>query len=124
MSGKKGMSGTKPRAIPERHSAGWLKAIDRRYRPAIVANSCLATLHEALGGIELLSPQQQSLCERATWLHIRLQQIEQQYLAGQGLDASEYTTLVNAQLNVLKALGLKRMAKDAKNLQQLIRESK
>ena len=111
MAGKVGMQPTKPRSIPEQFAPGFLMATDRRYKPAIIVAQQLAELHETLGGASELTPQKRSLCERAVWLNMRLQQMEQQYLAGQGLDASEYTTLIGSLTSVYRLLGINRQAR-------------
>ena len=49
--------------------------------------------------------------KRVVWLNIRLQQMEQQYLAGQGLDAGEYTTLIGSLTSVYRLLGIHRQAR-------------
>ena len=108
--GKKGMV-NKPRAIPAAYRPGWLQSIDGRYAPARAVSKALESLQDALGGASELSPQQCSLCERATWLSIRCQQMEQQYLAGEGLDSSEYVQLIGALNAVYRMLGINRRAK-------------
>jgi hypothetical protein len=108
VAGKPGMQGRKPRTMPDRYRPGWLMAVDRRFAPAKIAEAQLQALAEALGGVDELTPQQRALCERATWLHIRLQQMEQQYLAGEGLDAPEYTMLVGSLTSVFRLLGIHR----------------
>jgi hypothetical protein len=111
VTGKPGQRGRKPRTVPTRYRPGWLADVDKRYAPARIAGSQLYELRTALGSEENLSPQQLALTERATWLHIRLQQLEREYLAGNGLDAGEYVQLIGAQTSVLRLLGLHRVAK-------------
>lgn len=121
MAGKPGQQGRKPRAIPDRYKGpGFLALIDRRYRPAKAATVALGLFVQSLGGD--LSPQQMALAERATWLHVRLQEIEQAYLAGQGLDAPEYSQLTGTLLAVLKALGLKREARRVLTLKERLQK--
>jgi hypothetical protein len=102
--------------VPERFAPGFLQTTDRRYRPARIVAERLQELHEALGGADALSPQQKSLCERVVWLGARLQQLEQEFLAGQGLDAPEYTALVGSLTSVYRLLGLYRKAKPVETL--------
>lgn len=122
LAGKQGQKGRKPRSVPDRYSVGWLDGIDRRYRPAIKAHAQLTELHDALGGRDQLSPQQRMLTERATWLHLRLQQLEQEWLAGQGMDSREYAMLTGSLVSVLARLGLRRQARDV-SLSDILKEA-
>jgi hypothetical protein len=54
---------------------------------------------------------------------MRCQQLEQEFLAGQGLDAKEYTALTGSLVAVLGKLGMKRIAKDLPRLSDLMREA-
>ena len=121
MTGKPGQRGRRPRTAPAQYRPGWLRTVDRRYACARIAQEQLLALMTALGGAAELSPQQQSLCERATWLHIRLQQMEHEYLAGEGLDAGEYTQLIGSQTSVLRLLGITRRAKPVESLRDYMR---
>ena len=58
----------------EGYCPGWLQSVDRRYAPARLIAAQLVELQEALGGPDLLSPQQKALTERVVWLNVRLQQ--------------------------------------------------
>jgi hypothetical protein len=62
------------------------------------------------------------LAERAVWLNLRLQQMEQHWLAGNGLDSREYTMLIASQVAVLTRLGLRRQVRDV-SLKEILAEA-
>ena len=124
MAGKPGQQGRKPRAIPEQYRDRWLADVDLRYAPARRATEALLELQDALGGAEELSPQQRMLAERATWLHLRLQSMEAEYLAGDGLDTKDYVAMTSTLVSVLHRLGMKRISRRVPSLSEYIEASK
>jgi len=124
MAAKPGQQGRKPRRLPEKYRDGWLADIDLRYVPARKATETLLELQHALGGPDELSPQQRMLTERATWLHLRLQSMEAEYLDGAGLDATEYTMLTSTLVRVLSRLGTHRIAQRVPNLREYLEQQK
>ena len=123
MAGKPGQHGRKPRRLPERYRDNWLAEIDLRYAPARKATETLLELQEALGGAAELSPQQRMLCERATWLHLRLQSMEAEYLAGAGLDTRDYVAMTSTLVSVLHRLGMKRATRRVPSLSEYLEGS-
>jgi hypothetical protein len=109
------------RTIPARFLPGFLRAIDRRFAAGAAALRIHAELCEALGGADRLSPQRLMVVERAVWLHLTLQQAEQQFaLSGKPMNTSSYSQNVHALLSVLGKLGLDRVAKRAPTLAEVI----
>ena len=110
--------GRKLRVVPGKFTPGFLQAP----RPALpaCARCPLATYNElvsALGGEDQSLPQRKMLAERATWLHLMLQQTEQAFLkSGQPLVDSYYSQSIHALLSVLGKLGLKRVPRDVHSL--------
>ena len=98
-------------SMPSKFTPQWPTTGDRRFAAVKAAAALRDEWQVALGGPEELSPQQVALIDRCVWLDTRCRQLEAEYLAGQGLDAGEYTTLVGALNATLRLLGIHRRAK-------------
>ena len=82
----------------------------RRYRDLVDAHS------SDLGGGELLSEAQNQLIRRTAGLAIHLEKIEKDLVNGEPVDVEDQVKLVRAQVCVLKAIGLKRVAREIPGL--------
>jgi hypothetical protein len=92
--------------------------MDLRFRvPQLIAGQ-IEELISALGGADMVTPQQVLLVQRVAWAHRRLQEMEAQYAVGQGLDTPEWTTLTTTLVSCLRLLGLHRRAKPVESLHQ------
>lgn len=115
---RRGQRKALPSRLPAVYDAGFPWRLDKRSTIGRQVGADVWTLFQDLGGIESLSVQQRMLCERAVFLRRRLLVHEEAVLAGQPpvMTANEHTAAVNALLGVLKALGLKRQARDVGDL--------
>jgi hypothetical protein len=125
MAGKPGMKSELPTTLPTRFSRDWPWAIDRRTVLAREIAADLGDFYQDLGGLPSLSVMERVLVERAVFLRRRILDHERAVLAGAAgtLTPNEHTAAINALLGVLKALGLKRKARDAGSLAEWLRAS-
>ena len=77
MSGKAGMTSTLPTTLPARYTAGFPWQLDRRCRAVREVAADLLTLWQDLGGVDSLSAQERSLCERVVFLRRQVIEYEQ-----------------------------------------------
>ena len=115
----------KANALPARYSQGqriptW--KLDWRSPIGIKVMGELLTLATDLGGWDTLSRQRQILVERATFLHLKINEYESALLIGEKppFDAGTYSNKVNVLLGHLRALGLDRVAKPVRNLREIM----
>ena len=106
--------------LPRAYQPGWLAQVNQRTKPGRMAAATLGALVQDLGGPETISTQKAMLAERASWLHIRLREIEEAYALGEVFNTGEYTMLSNALCAVLGRMGLNRVAKRAPSLAEFI----
>jgi hypothetical protein len=106
------------RAIPAKFYPGWRAGTDKRFRVAKVASKHHDDLTSAVGGDP--TPQEAILIERVVWGHMRLQQIEQAFLTTGTFDTPQWIGLTNALVGLLRTIGLKRVAKKAPTLAELL----
>ena len=74
----------------------------------------LQALVSDLGGEGALSHQQRSLCKRAVWLELMVENEESRIAAGGGVDGALHTQLVGSLLAIFRALGLQRQCRDVR----------
>lgn len=125
MSGKPGMRSDLPTTLPARFSRRFAWDLDRR---SVLAREVAQDLYELwtdLGGYESLSAMERVLCERATFIRQRLLQHETAVLAGQDppMTVHEHVGATNSLLGILKALGLRRRAKEVGSLREYLAAS-
>jgi len=121
MTGVKGMRSTKPTTVVVGYDGpGSLDALDRRFSAVRTAIAWRDSLLDTIAPGGDATPQQAALAERATCMHVRLQQLEGDYLAGRGLDAGEYVVLSNALNGIFRTLGTHRSAKPARRLSDIL----
>jgi hypothetical protein len=114
MAGKAGQKGAKATAIPLRYASGFMAELDGRSAVARELRGRLDDLMADLGGVEVLSYQRRSLCERAIHLEARLQSLEAAFAQGtaENGDESRYAALTNSLLGIFRTLGLDRRARE------------
>jgi len=80
-------------------------------------------LWTALGGVDLLSPQQRWLCERTVFLRRRMLAYETAILNGTEppMTAGEYSNFANVCQGHLRVLGLERKARTVRRLADVMR---
>lgn len=89
-------------------------ATARRYKDIIAEHS------SDLGGADLLSEAQRQLIRRAAGLGVQLEATEADLINGDIIDTEDQVRLINAQIRVLTALGLKRKARQVQDLRSYI----
>ena len=106
MAGKAGQKGAKATAIPLRYASGFMAELDGRSAVARELRGRLDDLMADLGGVEVLSYQRRSLCERAIHLEARLQSLEAAFAQGtaENGDESRYAALTNYLLQLTVAI--------------------
>lgn len=114
------MTPRKPANLPASYRPGVLASVNQRNRLGRMATATLGALVQDLGGVESLSTQQLMLAERATWLHLRLREMEEAFATGGKLNAAEYAALINAQSATLNRLGIARRARNAPSLRDYL----
>lgn len=98
--------------IPTKFSEGWIDSLDRRTSIAKAVNERMTMLTSDLGGMDMLSYQQRSLCKRAIWLEALIEQQEADLAKGKEVDQGRLTQAINTFMGLLKTLGLERKSKD------------
>ena len=106
--------------IPDRYAHDWLEKLDGRTRMAQAARQRLEVLQDDLGGHSALSYQERSLCRRAVFLEMLLEQREAALAEGREIDEGSHTQSINALMGLWKSLGLKRRAKDVPSLHEYL----
>lgn len=102
------------RVLPVRYEESFVSLLDGRSRLAREVRDRLQRLVADLGGESGLSHAQRSLCKRAIWLEIVIENEESRIGSGGGVDIAPHTQLVGSLLAIFKALGIKRVAREAK----------
>jgi hypothetical protein len=93
-----------------------LSDLDSRTKAARRALTLRAGFLVDLGGSDNSSTAQTELAQRGAVLGAMLEDREAKYLSGDGINLTEYCTLVNAQRRVLADIGLERRQKDVLTL--------
>ena len=122
MSGKPGMKSKLMRTLPVRYGQDFAAVVDGRTRLGREVRDRLQALVIDLGGDDALSHAQRSLCRRAVWLELCIENEETRIAEGGGIDIAPHTQLVGGLLAIYKALGLKRVAREAR-LSEYLRRS-
>lgn len=117
-------NGRKPLARREDHSELFLGNMDRRFKPAQVMRRRYELLTTDLGGIEELSYQQRSLCRRVVMIEKFMDQWETKIAEERfaNVPTTEYFQSVNCLIGLFKQLGLKRAAKEVRNLATVLKQ--
>ncbi len=120
MSGKVGQRSRYKTKLPPTFTfkRSYLERMDRRCQIARDLRDRLTLLVESLGGIENLSYQGQSLCERFVFLETWLEGKEQAFLSGEPLDESLYLSGLTTFNGLFKRLGIERKTKPVYDLAQ------
>jgi hypothetical protein len=100
------------RTMPVKYGQDFAALMDGRTRLGREVRDRYSALVSDLGGNESLSHAQQSLCRRAIWLELTVEHEEARIADGAGIDIAPHVALVGSLLNIYKALGLKRHARD------------
>lgn len=121
MGGKSNLPTRLPARIP-RSLSEW--RIDRRSQPAREIAADLVAFCGDLGGAENLSAMERTLLERLVFLRRQMLEHESLVLAGKPgtMTPHEHVAASNAIQGLVKALGLKRRAKDAGDLRTYLAE--
>lgn len=114
MTGKTGMKSGLMRVLPVRYHVDFARTVDGRSLLGRAVRDRFNSLVQDLGGPDHLSHQERSMCMRATWLQLLLEHEETRIAEGGGIDIPPHVALVNSLLQVYRALGLKRRAKEVK----------
>lgn len=112
MPGKRGQRSAKAVVLAPEYTVDFLQTLDGRSRVARELNARAAAMMADLGGEATLSYARRSLVRRAIHLEARIEALEAGLAAGVDLDPVRYTALVNTLLGLLRALGLKREARN------------
>jgi hypothetical protein len=86
--------------------------LDRRTVAARKVEELISDIQSDLGGREELSTLQVQLVQRAAVLGAILEDMETRWLKGEPMDATAYSTVINAQKRLAELLGIKRLARD------------
>jgi hypothetical protein len=89
-----------------------LNQLDGRTLPAKNARALIAEFESDLGGADRLSAAEREIIKRAALASAMIEHMETAWLAGQPLDVTAYTALVNVQRRLLATVGLERRARD------------
>ena len=112
----------KRRSLPERFEAGWLAKMDTRVALVRELRARLDALAVDLGGMDSLSYQERSLCERAIFVEYLLAKQERDLIEGKDFDAGAWVQAVNALSGLFNRLGLQRRQTDVQDLSTWIKE--
>ena len=126
MAGKEGALSLKPTELPARYRERFAWTLDRRCKAVREVAADLVTLWTDLGGFESLSTQERVLCERVTFIRRQLLRHESAVMSGgePTMTAGEHANATNTLVGLLKALGLKRRARDAGDLSSYLASRK
>ena len=123
MTAKKAKSrAVKRRSLPERFEAGWLAKMDTRVALVRELRARLDALASDLGGMDQLSYQERSLCERAIFVEYLLAKQERDLIEGKEFDQGAWVQSVNALSGLFNRLGLQRRQTDVQDLTTWIKE--
>jgi len=121
MAGMRGQQTTKATEMPSQYEPGWIAKLDQRYTLGRAIKARLKASMTDLGGPESLSYQQRALCQRVVFMEGVLESHEAAFIRGRKIDTSSYVATINSLVGLLKALGLKRVAREA-TLQDVLRK--
>jgi hypothetical protein len=99
--------------LPVRYGQDFVALLDRRCRLSRTVRDRLQALVDSLGGESGLSHQQMSMCKRAIWVELLVEDQESRVAAGEGVDGALHTQLVSSLLSLYRLLGVKRQAREA-----------
>ena len=105
--------------IPHRYHHGWLKELDQRTSISKEMQDRYRQLTHDLGGLDRLSYQQRSLCERALWLEFWISTQERELASGGDIEVGKLTQATNSLQGLYSKLGLSRSIKEV-NLADLV----
>ena len=114
MSGKKGMRSGLSRVLPVKFGVDFARTVDGRSLLGRAVRTRLQNLIDDLGGEGTLSHQQRSLCVRAVWLELVLQEEEMRIAEGAGTDPQLHTSLIGSLVSIYRLLGIKRVAREVR----------
>jgi hypothetical protein len=114
MAGKKGMRSGLKSVLPVKLGIDFAEQVDGRSLLGRAVRDRLDRLYQDLGGIDALSFQQQALATRAIWLDLLLTNEEAKIARGEGIDIEPHVKLCGSLLSIFRALGLKRVARNAR----------
>ena len=117
---RKRWEATKLASIPPTFRPGFGRVMDGRTKIARSVCYWVHALEDALGGPDVLSPQQLILAQRAAFLHHKLGEIEADYAAKRALNVDEYASLTRGLVSVMKTLGVRRVPRDVETLEQYL----
>lgn len=100
--------------MPEVFAPGFLLGMDGRKSLPRAVTQTIEELAEAIGGDP--SPQVRLLLEHATWSHMRLRQLQTQFLDSGEFNYKEHSALLNSLVGCLRSIGLGRHARKAETL--------
>ena len=112
----------KDRTLPERFESGWLAKMDTRMALVRELRARLDALATDLGGMDALSYQERSLCERAIFVEYLLAKQERELIEGAEFDQGAWVQSVNALSGLFNRLGLQRRQQDVPSLQTWIQQ--
>jgi hypothetical protein len=115
-----GQSSEKGTDVQDRFDADFMTELDGRLRLARTLRDRLAALTDDLGGTEALSYQEQSICKRAIHLERLIEKKESALAQGLPVDEHVYFACVNALSGLLSKIGLKRRARPAISLNEVL----
>ncbi len=122
MSGKPGQKTTKPTVVSGQFTPGFLADLDGRSVVARGLKANLDALMTDLGGEDMLSYQQQSLCERVVHLEALIRGMETGLARGEDIAPSSYAQMINSLVGLYRTLGIERRATEVVDLRQYLAE--
>lgn len=110
-----GRKNFKTQEVPNKYSETFIEGIDQRLGVVKELRHRLNTLMVDLGGTEVLSYQQKSLCRRAIFVETMLEQVEKKLAHGETEgNLAVYAQGLNSLIGLYRALGYERKSKEVR----------
>jgi hypothetical protein len=108
--------------VPGEYALGWLESMDARYSVTHELRGRYMALADDLGGLDSLSYQQRSLCERAVWLEYWLAKQERALGEEREFNVGTWVQGSNALLGLYRHLGIARKARTVPDIREYLRQ--
>ncbi len=114
----RGVSTKLKASLPATYRIGWIDRLDMRTRVARAIVQRIGALTTDAGGADILSHAKQSLIRRAAFLECICEGHELKLASGEEIDVGAYTQTLNSMLGLYRLLGIERVVRPVKSLQQ------
>jgi hypothetical protein len=118
-----GMKARLRKELPVKFGTDFVEQMDGRSLLGREVRSRMDALVSDPGGEGSLSFQENSLVTRAIWLDLLLSNEEARIAKGEGVDIEAHVKLCGSLLSIFRALGLKRVARNA-TLREVLKKGK